>query len=277
MKLSEEHFSVLWYTLLQRLIASQNYVNPRGIATREILNVNLELRNPLSNFFASDERALGYKFMIAEWLWIWFGHSDVSSITQYNKKMSDFSDDGESLFGAYGPRVRSRWPSIVRLLKKDSDSRQAVIQIYRTPVGSTKDVACTLTAQYLIRDGRLSSIINMRSSDVWLGLPYDFFMFSMLQNTLAVQLGVELGSLYFNLGSSHLYASNLEAAKKLPVVETRKSPLLPGPPPNILENIFVSKDRGSFDYLEYPWNLYALALTSRTNKIASNYLEGFYK
>lgn len=245
--------------------------------TCEFLNVHLELTNPLNNVLVNPERRLGYRFMVAEWLWIWFGRDDFS-IVQYNKNMAKFSDDGKAFFGAYGPRVFYRWRSLVQLLKDDPDSRQAVIQIYRTPTGGvvTRDVPCTLTFQALLRKGRLNAIVNMRSSDVWLGLPYDFFTFSMLQNTLAAHLGVELGPLYFNLGSSHLYERNFEAAKRVLAVRTRtlSSPKLPDEPPRELEEVFSTKASiPGYYFPKYPWDLYSLILTADNNAEALDYLK----
>lgn len=249
--------------------------------TREFLNVHIKLRDPLNNIIVNSERRLGYRFMVAEWLWIWYGRDDFS-IVQYNANMAKFSDDGKAFFGAYGPRVFNRWRSLVQLLKDDPDSRQAIIQIYRTPTGGvvTRDVPCTLTFQALVRDGRLNVIVNMRSSDVWLGLPYDFFTFSMLQNTLAAHLNVELGSLYFNLGSSHLYERDFEAAQRVLNVktETLRSPRLPGEPPRELEEVFSTKAspalEGSraYHFSNYVWNFYAYVLTSSNNASALEYL-----
>jgi hypothetical protein len=55
----------------------------------------------------------------------------------------------------------------------------------------------------------------MRSSDVWLGLPYDFFTFSQLTNSLSHYLDFPVGSMTMNFGSSHLYVSDEPKAKKV--------------------------------------------------------------
>jgi thymidylate synthase len=71
----------------------------------------------------------------------------------------------------------------------------------------------------------------MRSSDAWLGLPYDFFTFSMLSLDLAADLGAMTGSLQMNLGSSHLYEEHYMQAEAV-VLSDQKSESLRVPPFN---------------------------------------------
>ena len=200
-----------WVQLLSKLINNGRSVSPRGIPTREILNVTLEF--PMeANIIAHPIRNLNYKFMVAEWLWIAFGHSELRIISQYNMEMARFSDDGVSLYGAYGPRWNGQYGQVARLLRDDFTSRQAVIVIWRENPIKSKDVPCTLTFQFFIRDDKLDMTVNMRSSDVWLGIPYDVFTFTQLGNVMAALLEVPRGQFVMNLGSSHLYLQNEEAA-----------------------------------------------------------------
>jgi thymidylate synthase len=55
----------------------------------------------------------------------------------------------------------------------------------------------------------------MRSNDVILGLPYDIFLFTMLQEILATTLNIELGCYHHVCGSLHLYDKNIELAKRI--------------------------------------------------------------
>jgi thymidylate synthase len=61
--------------------------------------------------------------------------------------------------------------------------------------------------------------MNMRSSDAWLGVPYDWFNFSMLSAGVALLLrekgiNVQLGNLHFYAASQHLYETNWEGAEQ---------------------------------------------------------------
>lgn len=168
------------------------------------------------------ERGLGYKFMAAEAAWILSGDNRVATIAQYSKQISRFSDDGEFFFGAYGPKIRDQLPYIMQTLARDVDSRQAVINIWREQPRQTKDVPCTISLQWLIRSNQLHCFDTMRSSDAWLGWPYDVFNMSMVSIYLLAALRrhhpqtfnqVTLGNLYLTAASQHLYEEQLTQAK----------------------------------------------------------------
>lgn len=193
-----------WIRLLGSLLYKGSESNPRGMKTMEILNVTLEVKNTLDNIFVSSTRDLNFRFMIGEWLWIQAGLNDVNILAQYNSVMRKFSDDGEILSGAYGPRLMPQIPYIIEALGKE-DSRQAVATIWTPSPGQSKDVPCTISLQWLLRKNRLHCTVNMRSSDVWLGLPYDYFTFSQLTNYIGMRIGKPVASLTMNLASSHIY------------------------------------------------------------------------
>ena len=266
----------LWLGLLSHLVCRpEHFSGPRGFRTQEALNVHLELVYPHQNIFVHPVRNLQYRFMVAEWLWIWFGHEDVDSISKYNRHIKQFSDDGTIFTGAYGPRIRAQWPTLLEVLNQDSESRQGVVVIFDRIIRS-KDVPCTLTMQFLVREGRLNAIVNMRSSDIWLGLPYDIFNFTMIMLTLAGTFGLDVGRFHMNLGSSHLYQRDLELAERVledPVTRDVASPRrLTEEPPAELEKALISDDE--IFIIERPWSHYARVLRSWTNKHA---LEALYE
>ena len=69
--------------------------------------------------------------------------------------------------------------------------------------------------QVLIRNGLLHLIVQMRSNDVVWGLPYDVFLFTMIQELLARTLGLELGTYVHGAGSLHLYERHLDLAQQV--------------------------------------------------------------
>jgi thymidylate synthase len=156
-------------------------------------------------------RELGYRFMAAEAWWILSGDNKVATLAPYSKMITQFSDDGITFFGAYGPKILGQLGYVTKQLIKDADTRQAVINIWRESPQPSKDIPCTLSTQFLIREGRLNIIHTMRSSDLWLGYPYDVFSFSMLATWVIIKLrrqghyDLKLGDLYFTAGSQHIY------------------------------------------------------------------------
>jgi thymidylate synthase len=55
---------------------------------------------------------------------------------------------------------------------------------------------------------------SMRSNDAFIGLPHDFFAFTMIHEIVARDLAVELGAYKHAVGSLHLYDGDQEAARR---------------------------------------------------------------
>jgi len=204
-------FGEVWRDLLGDIIDVGKRSSPRGSETKELLNVSIEVQSAQANILVNNSRDLNYRFMIAEWLWIQAGLNDVDILAQYNSQMRKFSDDGHILSGAYGPRLMPQIPYVLESLSKP-DSRQAVATIWTPSPTDSRDIPCTISLQWLLRGGVLHCTANMRSSDVWLGLPYDFFTFSQITNYVAMRMDADIGSLTMNLASSHLYESHYTQA-----------------------------------------------------------------
>lgn len=254
-------FSVVWFELLGRLYNEGKPVSPREFETHELLGVQLRVDDMTKNILVHPARRLNYRFAIAEWLWMAAGRGDVATIAKYNKNIAQFSDDGIIFAGAYGPQMLMQIPWAMDQLAKPG-CRQAVIQIWQPTPLPSKDIPCTLSWQLLARDGKLNAIITMRSSDIWLGLPYDFINLSQLVSGIAGELGLTPGELVFNLGSSHLYDRDRAKASGVllqpGLLETVSSPCLPGRPP--ADDILDLHD----DLLQ-PWSIYRDALQAKTS------------
>lgn len=200
-----------WLKAVAGIIELGHEVFPRGQKTKEIVanKVTFDMAYPI--VFESG-RKLSYTFMAVEALWILAGSNSLNFHPKIREKLLPYSDDNMTMTGAYGPKVISQMPNVIYTLRDDRDSRQAVISIWRKNPGPSKDIPCTLSLQFLIRENKLHLVAFMRSSDIWMGMPYDMFSFTMIAYTVARKLGVELGSCSITAGSMHLYERNLEAA-----------------------------------------------------------------
>jgi thymidylate synthase len=107
----------------------------------------------------------------------------------------------------YGPIIINQMESVLNLLVRDRDTREAILVIgNRSPVEMWRQ-PCTTSIQFLIRQGLLITIVSMRSQDLVLGLPYDLVMFGGLAQVVATELGLSLGNVTIHQGSAHVYDS----------------------------------------------------------------------
>lgn len=214
------NFTNVWHEHLTKVLAQGETINPRGMPTLEIPHATIEvdMRKPV---LLNTQRKLNYKFMVDEAIWVASGDNTVAEITKFNKNMANYSDDGVTLSGAYGPMYKSQEDYVTKALLNDIDTRQACMTFWRTNPAPSKDIPCTVSIDFKIRNGQLNAHVFMRSSDVWMGLPYDVFTFSMLAHKICrnynfAKVGLlSPGKLYLTAASSHLYLSNHEAAVNL--------------------------------------------------------------
>ncbi len=206
-----------WRHKLMDVYNDGDTVNVRGTTSLELLHSSLRV-NMQKPILSIRQRDMGYRFMLAEAWWILSGRNDVASIEPYSPIIKNFSDDGIWFQGAYGPKLIDQLSYIVSTLTEDNYSRQAVATIWNRNPRASKDHSCTVSIQWMIRGGKLHCFDTMRSSDIWLGVPYDVFNFSMYSLYIALALRdkgviVELGDLHLCAASQHLYDRNYEAAR----------------------------------------------------------------
>jgi thymidylate synthase len=78
------------------------------------------------------------------------------------------------------------------------------------------DFICTNNVQYFIRDNKLITSVNMRSNDVVFGFNNDYAWQTHIRNKLHAALDVtyELGPIYWNVGSLHIYERHFNLIKE---------------------------------------------------------------
>lgn len=202
-----------WYkTLLdQNISETSRDGNIRG----EIINATTVIQNPTKNIVTSKIRKLDMRYAVGELLWYLSGNNKLSEIQKYTTGWNKLTDNGKTVNSNYGYCIKykygfDQYEYIKDLLKRDPNTRQAVIHIKHPDSEYSKDVNCTVSLQFFIRENKLYMTTYMRSNDIWLGFPYDVFQFTCMQILLSMELGVELGEYTHIAGSLHLYERNVK-------------------------------------------------------------------
>ena len=85
---------------------------------------------------------------------------------------------------------------------------------------------CHLLYQFYVANGVLSAQLLIRSSDSFLGLPYNTASLAVLTMMLAQQCDLEAGEIIICTGDSHIYSNHLEQVREQLGREPRKLPQL---------------------------------------------------
>jgi thymidylate synthase len=189
-------------------------IAPRGMKVREVPErVSLVIERPDDTFVHAEGRSFNHTITAVEGLSL-VGQTNVPELLTDRVSALAPYQNGAIFWGAYGPRIAGDVGNVVELLKRDPDSRQAVLSIFDSDrdLGrpEVKDVPCTIAIQFFLRPNGSGSRdlhmwVMMRSQDVWLGTPYDLGQFSLLQMAMAQALDAGVGTYTHTLGSLHIY------------------------------------------------------------------------
>ena len=169
----------------------------------------------------SESRPLNDRYALASSAWIILGRNDLESIARFNKRGTAFSDDGETLSGAFGHRLRrdagDQIEDAVSLLQHDPSSRRAVCFVGRPSdlCAPHRDYPCASLVQIFRRHERVELVVYMRSQSLIGVFPYDVVNFRYLQKYVAYRLGLLPGPLHFHFGSLHLYEDEIDLLNRL--------------------------------------------------------------
>lgn len=131
-------------------------------------------------------------------------------LEQYRQEMLDGILDFEIERGnwayTYHSRMEKQIPFIINELRRNPDSRRAVIDVRDWEKdAASDDPACLQHIQFFIRAGKLHSKVLFRSNDACKATFMNAFALIMLQKRIADELGVPMGSYTHRANSFHCY------------------------------------------------------------------------
>lgn len=203
--------------ILELIMQTGDDVAPRGQKTREILGETIVLTEPGDALPIGIGRGVSQGVAAFEALQLIGAFSDPILLNKISPSFSKFMNDGK-FWGAYGHRIQGQLQAVVRKLKQDTDSRQAVITLWNPMLDNVpgmNDYPCTVSLHFMIRHGKLVLHTHMRSNDAWLGLAYDAFQFTQLQMTVAHILGINPGTYYHHTSSLHIYEEHWDRVESI--------------------------------------------------------------
>ncbi|WP_047891743.1 thymidylate synthase [Micromonospora sp. RV43] len=210
-------FQPAYVSVLRQVLTGHRYQTfGRGKDALEIINCGFSLADPVDRVPYLAARGMNLPFNFAEALWYLTGRDDLDMIAYYAPSLRNLSPDGATLTGtAYGPRLfrpngpdgRSQYERVLRLLREESDSKRAAMIIMQPDEladPANPDVACTLSLQFMLREGQLHMTAYMRGNDALIGLLGDTFSFTLIQEFAARELRVAVGQYAHYVGSMHI-------------------------------------------------------------------------
>lgn len=200
-----------------RLYRDKKFVTDKsGVKTVEIIGASFWANSPLI-FGAVNE-----DYVQRELDWYMSRSLNVNDIPggppQIWKQVADSEGMINSNYGwcVYSRENNYQFDHAVTELEERPDSRRAIM-IYTRPTmwgdhnkNGRSDFMCTNTVQYLIRDGKINAVVNMRSNDAWAGYRNDWawqrFVLERVRDELQFRgKYYNSGEIIWNAGSLHIY------------------------------------------------------------------------
>ena len=166
-----------------------------------------------------------WKSVVHELLWFLSGDTNIGYLNDNGVTIWDeWADEKGDLGQIYGAQWR-RWPShdggtidqlanVLERLKTEPNSRQLMVSTWNiADFPHMKFYPCHMLYQFFVNDGALSCMMTIRSSDGFLGLPFNIASYALLTHMVAEQCGYSVGELVISIGDGHIYNNHIEQVK----------------------------------------------------------------
>jgi thymidylate synthase len=196
-------------------------------------------------------KKLHFKSIANELIWFLKGDTNTQWLTENGVSIwNEWADENGDLGPLYGKQWTA-WPTkdggsinqidyIVDCLKNNPDSRRILFHGWNVEYLPDESVSpqenvkqgrmalppCHLLYQFYVANNRLSAQLYIRSSDSFLGLPYNTASLALLVHMLAQQCDLDVGEVIVSTGDSHIYANHLEQVNTQLAREPRALPQL---------------------------------------------------
>jgi thymidylate synthase len=195
-----------------------------------------QLRFDLSSGFPLvTTKKLHLPSIIHELLWFISGATNIGYLKEHGVTIWDeWADENGDLGDIYGKQWRA-WPTpdggtvdqlaaVIEQIKVNPDSRRLLVSAWN--VAAVANMAlppCHYAFQFHVAQGRLSCLFNMRSIDVFLGLPFNLASYALLTHMIAQQCDLDVGELIWCGGDTHLYLNHRQQAE----LQLQRQPFAP--------------------------------------------------
>ena len=191
-----------------------------NIGTKAVYNVGFYIKNPQQRFIKTEWRKFNERYAQREWEWYLSGNRSVEEIKKYAPTWDKMHGGDNIVNSNYGWQWmrNDQLEKVIKQLKENKDTRQAWISIYdgKEKDDYTFDTPCTLAIGFDIKPmiETLDMCVTMRSNDLVYGFCNDQYCFSKLQELVAKELDIPVGTYYHFAHDMHIYKKHFNMKEK---------------------------------------------------------------
>lgn len=196
-------------------------------------------------------KKLHFKSIVNELIWFLNGDTNIKWLNENGVKIwNEWATEEGDLGPVYGKQWTA-WPTkdggsinqidyVVDAIKNNPNSRRIIFHGWNVEFLPDEEVSpqenakngkmalppCHLLYQFYVANGKLSSHLYIRSSDMFLGLPYNTASLACLTHMLAQQCDLDVGEIVITLSDAHIYSNHMEQVQTQLAREPRALPTL---------------------------------------------------
>lgn len=207
-----------------------------GVGTFMQTNIVLEQPDVTAHFPIFVTKKVAWRVLLSELLWflegstsdrrlaeITFGDGDRETIWTANQKASGIHDRWELALRDYRPLGRVygyQWRSwnnridqivgVIESITNDPNGRRHLVTAWNpSDLNSCALPPCHYSFQFNVIGDKLDILVNMRSGDMFLGVPFNIASYAALLHIIAKETGYKAGKLTLVIGNAHIYQNHV--------------------------------------------------------------------
>jgi len=210
--------------------------NRTDTPTRKVFGRFWTCDDVVEDFPLLTTKRVHWKSVVAELIWFLSGSTSAVRLRDMGCTIWDeWADERGYLGPIYGKQWRSwsnirewekqgegptllEWAdqiqNVMDLLEKDPNSRRMIVSAWNvTDLQYMALQPCHYAFQLQVQDGDLNMMVNMRSTDIFLGMPFNIASYALLLRMFAHVTGYRARRLCFSLGDLHIYENHMEQGR----------------------------------------------------------------
>lgn len=233
-----------YQNLIQHILTTGYDTDDRtGTGTRAVFGTQLKF-DLSEGFPAVTTKKLAWKACISELLWFMSGSTNVDDLRERThgsrtegKTIWDENYENQAIAlgysdGELGPVYGKQWRDfygvdqlhdIIDRIKNKPTDRRLIVSSWNVPeINKMALPPCHYGFQFNVSGSKLDLMFNMRSTDVFLGLPFNIASYAALLEIISKMTGLEPGILTYHGGNTHIYSNHIGQCEEVLRREPKK-------------------------------------------------------
>lgn len=190
----------------------KDFIDKDGRTCREIMNLNIEIKNPSDDITSPIEIISSFKG------WVYPRLDEIANITLTRKYSPGHSYVyGQRIF-SFDNSINQIDKFIIPLLRKDETTRRAIISLWHPNLDSNiynKEAPSLVLIGFFIRDEKIDITATIRSNNIFFGFPANIYQIHILHEYVGQRLNKTLGKINLTLLSAHIFEDQFNNIREI--------------------------------------------------------------